>query len=415
MSETSLCDLINNLMKNKVFYGEYTLKHWIELIFKRNILLPEYQRHFVWNEGQMRKLLKSMRTSQFVPTIVIGAFKGDDGIKNYILDGQQRLTTVLFAYLGYMLNREHIKTVSSDEFINENDDTEDNEPVVNIAEWTFRELIDTDVQKNTKENIASTMAGKNTYMPFSIDLPDDFFETTLLGFSYVVPMNNDMVAQTKFYSTVFRDINILGTELMIQEARESLYYLNMQFKELFAPDFAKVIGVTNKFTSNPPHMDFVRYLSLLSQYMQDVNGKEKHLAMGFSGRKMEAYYENFIYDVAVNHTEDGLFKKFSDIFLNNSYQQRLQSLKTVIERHHLMRNDWPSIIDMDYYFFGLIYEVFFQSKTLEDAVWDTLNSEIDKKIRIAHKDERHQKNPAALKYLRQRVAESIRIYKKYTR
>lgn len=30
-------------MKNKVYYGEYTLKHWIRLILREEIVMPEYQ------------------------------------------------------------------------------------------------------------------------------------------------------------------------------------------------------------------------------------------------------------------------------------------------------------------------------------------------------------------------------------
>ncbi len=37
-------------MDNRVYYGEYSLRHWINLILKNNIVLPEYQRYFVWNE-----------------------------------------------------------------------------------------------------------------------------------------------------------------------------------------------------------------------------------------------------------------------------------------------------------------------------------------------------------------------------
>lgn len=37
-------------MMNKVYYGEYTLEHWIKLMLTRNIELPNYQRHFVWRE-----------------------------------------------------------------------------------------------------------------------------------------------------------------------------------------------------------------------------------------------------------------------------------------------------------------------------------------------------------------------------
>lgn len=35
-------------MENKVYYGEYTLKHWINMMLTGNIVLPDYQRHFVW-------------------------------------------------------------------------------------------------------------------------------------------------------------------------------------------------------------------------------------------------------------------------------------------------------------------------------------------------------------------------------
>lgn len=34
-------------MENKVYYGEYSLKHWIDLILKQDIELPLYQRYFV--------------------------------------------------------------------------------------------------------------------------------------------------------------------------------------------------------------------------------------------------------------------------------------------------------------------------------------------------------------------------------
>lgn len=40
--------------KNKVYYGEYTLKHWIDLILTENIILPKYQRFFVWDKDKSR-------------------------------------------------------------------------------------------------------------------------------------------------------------------------------------------------------------------------------------------------------------------------------------------------------------------------------------------------------------------------
>lgn len=88
-------------MNNKVFYGEYTLKHWIDMMLSDNIALPDYQRHFVWRERDVKRLIQSLKDGQFVQPVTVALY--DDGItkRNLILDGQQRLTSLLLAYLGY--------------------------------------------------------------------------------------------------------------------------------------------------------------------------------------------------------------------------------------------------------------------------------------------------------------------------
>ena len=48
-------------MNNKVYYGEYSLKHWINLILKGNIKLPEYQRYFVWNLEKTNDLILALK------------------------------------------------------------------------------------------------------------------------------------------------------------------------------------------------------------------------------------------------------------------------------------------------------------------------------------------------------------------
>lgn len=47
-------------MDTRVYYGEYTLKHWIELMLKKNIILPKYQRSFVWEENDVQRLIQSL-------------------------------------------------------------------------------------------------------------------------------------------------------------------------------------------------------------------------------------------------------------------------------------------------------------------------------------------------------------------
>lgn len=87
-------------MKNRIYYGEYNLAHWIKLMLSSNIVLPEYQRLFVWKEADVINFINQVKDDQFVPTLTIGHYVENDGKQlNWILDGQQRLSSLLLAYL----------------------------------------------------------------------------------------------------------------------------------------------------------------------------------------------------------------------------------------------------------------------------------------------------------------------------
>jgi uncharacterized protein with ParB-like and HNH nuclease domain len=189
-------------MDNKVYYGEYSLKHWIDLMLKRNITLPDYQRCFVWDENHVLTLIQSFKNREFVPSVTIGAFEIDGTNQNLILDGQQRLTSILLAYLGlYPDEKTYKKTIET--FANENDDDEDIEHD-NIFEWTFRFLTE---KGRSKQEILNGIQ-KGNYKDMNLNIDDKFFETTYLGFSYLVPNISDSNKQQEYYSSVFRNINI---------------------------------------------------------------------------------------------------------------------------------------------------------------------------------------------------------------
>jgi len=90
----------NTVKGSRNFYGEYSLEQWIKLILTKEIILPDYQRAFVWSEEDVKELITSLKDGLFVPPITIGNY---DGKINYILDGQQRLSAILIAYLELLL------------------------------------------------------------------------------------------------------------------------------------------------------------------------------------------------------------------------------------------------------------------------------------------------------------------------
>lgn len=406
-------------MKSKVYYGEYSLKHWIDLILKKNLKLPKYQRHFVWDEQRTLKLVASLSSGQFVPPVIIGAFKDEDGYHNYILDGQQRLTSILLAYLGFFPDKSKFADTDEDRKADDNDFNDD-EVRDESMEWTFKKLLSPNEKTtDTKASVTKRILNSGKYNAFDPKIEDRkaFLEDTYLGFSFIVPNTEDKNGQQRYYSTVFRNINIMGVKLMGEESRESLYYLNQDLYELFSPAFAKRIRISKRFTSTVVHMDFVRYISLLSQYYK--NGSENRVGMHYSGKLMESYYEEYIYNV-VNDTKNDNFPDFKSIFKGKIYQPQMKELENAIEQLGLLQVELLSIIDMDIYFFGLIYYVFLKKREVDYSRQAELMGALRKEVaEIKYVDREkmyannHVKNPGALKYLRMRMKASIEIYQNF--
>jgi uncharacterized protein with ParB-like and HNH nuclease domain len=386
-------------MENKVYYGEYSLKHWIGLMLKGNVSLPDYQRCFVWSEEEVKTLIDSLKEKQFIPPVTIGAFMVDGDNKNLILDGQQRLTSILLAYIGLYPDQKAYKK-SLEKLANDNDDEEEQEDIEpdNILEWTSRFLIE---KGKNKQEILSVIQKeqKNNYkeMPFNID---NIIDSTFLGFSYLVPSTQDSKKQQEYYSSVFRNINIQGRDLLPQESRRSFYFLDDNLAKLFEPDFCKEI------TLNNGKLDFVRYLSLLFQYCKD--NKIYNVAKNY-GRHMEEYYEIFIYS-SVGKDDSSMFKKISDVFTDNEYQATIDILQESIK--FLEIKTFSSIIDADMYLLGLVYEVVFNKKKIDPEKKDRLKNDLDSKTKELKADSSHAKTPSLLKYLRGRLASSLEIYGK---
>lgn len=387
-------------MNNKVYYGEYTLRHWINLILKKNIILPDYQRYFVWDQNKAKELIKAFKEKQFIPPVTIGSFKNEKESINLILDGQQRLTSIFLAYIGYFPNK--IINQKQLKFMDENDNLIEDELMNNILEWNFNELLK---KGSTKEQIKENLSEEN-YIKFDFHIDEDFLDNNFLGFSYLVPLLANDKEQQKFYSKVFRSINIQGESLLALESRAALYYLDKDLEDYFIPKFIEKIYV------NDSKIDFVRYLALLSQYKKDKTADE--LGKRFAG-KMEKYYEEYIY-FTVGEEDSNIFIKYSELFKDKKeYKKMYINLKESLKELELFKK-YSSIIDVDITLFGLIYFIVFEKKEIDYTKKESIFKEINKEIeKIRREDTKHVKNPAAFKYLRYRVKRSIEIYARYVK
>lgn len=193
------------------------------------------------------------------------------------------------------------------------------------------------------------------------------------------------------------------------EARTSLYFLSDGFNDFFDPPFINTISI--KKDEGRERIDFVRYLALLFQYHKEIESNGvNNVAKGY-GRKLEDYYQDFIYAV-INRQDNTIFCQYDD-----AYKIRISNLEKTLNQLEFSQKSFPSIIDTDLYLFGLIYSVVLMGKEIDTVKKQDLVKALDQKIAdIKDNDDygtRHKKTPAALKYLRLRILESIKLYRRF--
>lgn len=395
-------------MDKKVFYGEYTLRHFLDMILKKNILLPDYQRHFVWSKDSVEKFLIQLKDGLFVPPVILGSFKKNAGNNNIILDGQQRLTSVLLGYLGIYPKFEEFKEPVEPVY---RDGAEDalEEGGEEVIAWTFKELLDNKRVLLDRESIKSNIdLAKYELLQAGSVLSEDELESLYLGFSYIVPATDNTVQQQRFYSTVFRNINQQGVGLSGQESRKALYYLDSELVPLLDAKCYERTKVVQD--GKPMGYDFVRCLAFLSQYKKQ--GNESKIAVKcYRQELLEQWYEDYI-NAVVEDSDSERFGKFSTLIGKENISHRIQTLSRYVDALGYAIN-YNSIIDADMYNFGLIYYVVICGYTLKEDKYEELKSALHDKIEEIRGVDAHRRSPGKVTYLRVRIQNSISVYNNY--
>lgn len=388
------------------------------MMMKGKIVLPTYQRYFVWKEEHVKNLIDSMKEGLFVPPVSIGKCQIKEVDQNLIIDGQQRLTSILLAYFDvYPDANEMKKKLPAGASENDDEQEDGEEDNIEIIEWRFDDLLKNDVRTVDKVQRKINEGGfKRMNIEYDSDpakndeARENFFKNTFLGFSYLVPQV-DSTHQIYYYSSVFRNINEQGIRLEKTESRKALYFLDDQLSDYFCSPLENDVMVD--YLAKHGHIDYVRYLAFGSQYKK--TGNANRLAQGFKP-KMEKYYERFIYAV-VNEGKPGGsvitdFEKHSTVYNAEDYHVRSERLCRTYKELELPRS-FNSIINADVHLMGLVYLIMFEGKQLDVNRKNDLKAELDAKAESYKSIPNHKKSPATLTYLRTRMRESVDIYRKY--
>jgi len=421
-------------MESRTYYGEYSLKRWIELLLKKDIVLPAYQRSFVWEQDDVERLIQSISDGQFIPPITISQYKTQSENENLILDGQQRLTSILLAYLGYFPNKKEFKSYTSltedDSELDEDGNEADNKkgarrPIY----WTFHELLKAG---NTKAEIVSKLQEDKRYTKLPVALDDVFFKEHFIGFSYIVPKSEKEEEIRQYFSQTFRSMNYFGKSLTNEESRKALYYMNTQFTNYFEGGYIEENGdksrvfegflISQGAITSGNDIDLIRYLSILSQLIA-LKEKDNFVLQGYAAYKSrEEFYSDYVAYLLGLKQENRKDKfngfEFADFFgengekLNERFRALRMDLQTLKPLQTPAASTFSSWTEADYWLFGLIYHVFFLGKRLSGEPAG-LQEKIENAINQKKKDTNYTKNSNRLNKIRERFRESINLYSDY--
>lgn len=391
-------------MKNcNIYYGEYTLDAWINMILNRSLELPPYQRNFVWTEGKVRNLLKSLEKGEFVPPVTIGTYLDEnEQPHHYVLDGQQRLSALLLGKLNIFPKgnkfREKLETLAD----NNDDKAEENikEEKSNVYAWKFKCIQDNGIEKTTQD--------EENYKKLDLAYDDKFWKEHCIGFSYIKPYpEQSKEEQKKYYSTLFRNINNSSVSLSDMECRASLYWLDSKWVDFFKPK-----GLLGQLKINNSLLDFARIAAILAQYKKTNN--VNCIASGYSsrsGKSFEDFIEDFIYET-VGEKENDIFINLNELFPNKEtdYSILFNKIDSMYKQLDFPK-EFETIIFSDLTLLGLVYNVIFEKKDIDISKKDEIFNKIKEKFNSV--DAAHKKSPAAMTWLRKRLEASLSIYKDY--
>lgn len=405
-------------------------------MLREEIVLPEYQRHFVWSEKDLKRLITSFKEGQFVQPVTIALYDDTNEKMNLILDGQQRLTSILLAYLGYFPDKKKFEEGSDMTMTNEDDSASDEQHENKSILWQYTQLLS--YGKN-REKIQRQLDKDSKYKKldsFILEMiDDDFFENSYLGFSYVVAESRESNEIQKYFSQLFRNINYFGKKLGALESRRSLYYQNSELTSYFegkCSDGTDVIP--NIFILDdwkPCKIDFVRYLSILSQFKYSDRDDAQDVMVGYSAySSRENYYADYVaYILGIEQEErTNKFDKFNleRTFPEGCWKERFERLRqTLVDLKSQMnlndRGAFGTLFEADYWLFGCLYFILFEGKSIDihKEIMDkngnaqTLSKDISNEVSRLKKDERYKKNANRLGNVRLRIIGSCEIFMKY--
>ena len=216
--------------KHITYMGAYSLKTWIRKIFEKEIKLPDYQREFTWDLKRVEDLKESLERGYYIPPVTLAKHRDEDkNIKTFLLDGQQRLTSIICLYLGVWPKNEN--------------DARDKNKEKSFSNFEVLQNLKLDNVKNLLERpdeFREIIFTKNDALEEKQELKIDDIDNIFLSYCLIVPnLEHDEQKEKELFAETFRRMNTLGQQLSKKELRGTIFWLYKNIKQDIYTDRVK--------------------------------------------------------------------------------------------------------------------------------------------------------------------------------
>lgn len=205
MAECSLMENLKgmNIQQYKTDVGFRTL---VESVNENLYIIPKYQRKYRWTKEQVAALVNSLICGLPIPPIYTCR---NEKNQLEILDGQQRIMSLFFYYIGFYLNNKKNSSIDFSELV--------------VEDCTFKEAL---MSQFSLDALHIELEGKEkelinvdySALPMEIKRRVDYTSVTIVEIKI-----EDEKQRSKILRKIFANLNTGGSLLSQQEQRNGIY------------------------------------------------------------------------------------------------------------------------------------------------------------------------------------------------
>ena len=264
-------------------------------------VIPKYQRKYRWNKEKVVGLVESLLRGLPIPPIYT-CRNGDNQLE--ILDGQQRVMSLFFYYIGAFLDRRKASAVNFSSLL-----IKDNQ--------TFKEALQ---EQFPLEELHITLSGEQgreinvdyASLPVAVKRKVDYTTITVIEIKIDQPDQRERVLRT-----IFANLNKGGELLSEQEQRNGIY--NCTFYDMlreFNRDNAKWRSLWGREDAKERDMETLLRFCALRKYTSYLSGKNEFVIEGYQSNYVKMLDRFSEESMDFTEKENAEYKKSLEDFVN---------------------------------------------------------------------------------------------------